>query len=165
MSALRAGLRIFPIHGCPTARIPDGFTGATLLCMLKLDHIRVGDVMHAGILSCAADATLREVAGIMCTHRVHAVAIIDKDDGPPRGVVADLDVVSAVGSGTEPTAAQTAATELPSVSSDERLVRAAQLMAEHGVSHLVVADAADGHPVGVLSTLDIAAVYAQGDLD
>lgn len=47
------------------------------------------------------------------------------------------------------------------MSSDERLERAAQLMAEHGVSHLVVVDAADGHPIGVLSTLDLAVVYAQ----
>jgi CBS domain-containing protein len=33
-------------------------------------------------------------------------------------------------------------------------------MAEHGVSHLVVVDAASRQPIGVLSTLDIAAVYA-----
>jgi CBS domain-containing protein len=33
-------------------------------------------------------------------------------------------------------------------------------MAEHGVTHLVVLDAAGGNPIGVLSTLDIAAVYA-----
>ena len=33
-------------------------------------------------------------------------------------------------------------------------------MTEHGVAHLVVVDAAGGYPVGVLSTLDIVAVYA-----
>jgi CBS domain-containing protein len=33
-------------------------------------------------------------------------------------------------------------------------------MAEHGVSHLVVLEAADGHPVGIISTLDIASAYA-----
>ena len=134
---------------------------ATLLCMLKLDHIRVGDVMHAGILRCAPDATLRDVAEIMATHRVHAVAISDHQSDRPRGVVSDLDVMAAMGSGVQPTAGQTATTEPLAVSSEERLARAAQLMAEHSVSHLVVADAADGHPVGVLSTLDIAAVYAQ----
>lgn len=44
------------------------------------------------------------------------------------------------------------------------LDRAAQLMAEHGISHLVVLDAAHGHRIGALSTLDIACVYAaEGD--
>jgi CBS domain-containing protein len=33
-------------------------------------------------------------------------------------------------------------------------------MSEHGVSHLVVLDNAGGRPIGVLSTLDIAAAYA-----
>ena len=32
-------------------------------------------------------------------------------------------------------------------------------MVQHGVSHVVVLDAANGHPCGILSTLDIAAAY------
>jgi len=37
---------------------------------------------------------------------------------------------------------------------------AAEVMAEHEASHLVVTHATSGHPVGVLSTLDLAAVIA-----
>jgi CBS domain-containing protein len=33
-------------------------------------------------------------------------------------------------------------------------------MAEHGVSHLVVRDPASGQPIGILSTLDVTALYA-----
>jgi CBS domain-containing protein len=33
-------------------------------------------------------------------------------------------------------------------------------MADRGVSHLIVVDAHSGHPSGILSALDIAAVYA-----
>ena len=37
-------------------------------------------------------------------------------------------------------------------------------MAEHGVNHLIVLDAASGYPVGIVSSLDIAAAYgADGD--
>jgi CBS domain-containing protein len=126
----------------------------------QLDHIRVHDAMHPGILSCDADATLGEVAGIMATHRVHAVAITDGSSGRPAGVVSDLDVVAAIASGEKPSLARAIATESPAVSSDERLDRASQLMAECGVAHLVVVDAASRQPIGVLSTLDIAAVYA-----
>lgn len=46
------------------------------------------------------------------------------------------------------------------MSADEPLQNAAQLMSEHGVSHLVVVEGAGGYPLGVLSTLDIAAAYA-----
>ena len=129
---------------------------------LQLDHIRVHDAMHRGILSCSADAPLGEVAGIMARHRVHAVAITDGESNRPAGVVSDLDIAAAIASGAEPSAAEAAATEPLAVSADERLDRAAQLMSEHAVSHLVVLDAASGYPNGILSTLDIAAVYAGG---
>jgi CBS domain-containing protein len=125
-----------------------------------LEHIRVRDAMHHGILSCTGDAPLGEVAGIMAKHHVHAVAIANGDGTRPLGIVSDLDVVAAAASGEDPSALQAAATEPLAVSADERLPRAAQLMAEHGVSHLVVLDAASGHPIGVLSTIDIATVYA-----
>jgi CBS domain-containing protein len=41
------------------------------------------------------------------------------------------------------------------------LDRAAQLMLEHGTDHLVVADPIDLRPVGVLSTLDVAAALSE----
>jgi CBS domain-containing protein len=127
-----------------------------------IDHVRVCDCMHRGIVSCPGDAPLGEVAALMSKHRVHAVAVTNGEGQRPVGVVSALDVVAAIASGAEPTARQAAATESISVSSRESLFRAAQLMAEHGVSHLVVLDSASGYPVGVLSTLDIAAVYAGG---
>jgi CBS domain-containing protein len=124
------------------------------------DHIRVRDVMHQGILSCSDDAPLTEAAAIMAKHHVHAVAVTRGDSRRPIGVVSDLDIAAAIASRQEPTVAQAAGTEPLAVSSGERLDRAAQLMAEHGVAHLVVIDAAGGQPIGVLSTLDLAAVYA-----
>lgn len=72
----------------------------------------------------------------------------------------DLYVVATAVSDTRPSAPQAAATEPLAVSADESLHRGAQLMAEHGVAHLAVLDAAGGYPVGGLSTLDIAAAYA-----
>ena len=125
-----------------------------------LNLVRVGDAMHAGILSCSADTPLGEVAGMMARNRVHALAVTQSADTHPVGVVSALDVVEAAVSGEERTALQAAVTEHVSVSTRESLQRAGQLMAERGVSHLVVLDAHSGQPVGVLSTLDIASVYA-----
>jgi CBS domain-containing protein len=73
-----------------------------------------------------------------------------------------MDVVTAIAVGADCAAGDAAATEPLVVSADEPLRSAAQLMSEHGVSHLVVVDGAGGYPLGVLSTLDIASVYADG---
>jgi CBS domain-containing protein len=125
----------------------------------SLRHARVSDCTHVGILSCASDAPLARVAGIMA-ERIDVVAVTDHEGAWPVGVVSDLDVVAAAVGGTGPSALQAAANEPLAVSADESLQCAARLMAEHGVAHLVVLDAASGYPVGVLSTLDIAAAYA-----
>ncbi|MGZ6300361.1 MAG: CBS domain-containing protein [Candidatus Limnocylindria bacterium] len=127
----------------------------------ELDHIRVGDCMHRGIFSCAADAPLGEIAGLMAKHRVHAVAVTEGIDGRAVGVVSDLDVVAAAATGGTPSAFQLAATEPLAISAGESLDRAAQLMSEHGVAHLIVLDESNGRPVGILSTLDVATVVSQ----
>src|SRR5207248_9274552 len=113
-----------------------------------------------GILSCTADAPFAEVAALMASHRVHMVAVTNDHSARPIGIVSDLDVMTAALSADEPTARQVAATEPLTVSADASLERAAQLMTEHGISHLVVLASSSGYPIGVLSTLDIAAVCA-----
>ena len=42
------------------------------------------------------------------------------------------------------------------IAPEETVRRAAQLMAEHEVAHLVVVDSETSRPVGVISTLDVA---------
>jgi CBS domain-containing protein len=117
--------------------------------------------MHPGVLTCAPDDSLRDVAAIMANHRVHAVVITTSNGERAVGVVSDLDVVAAAAAMTDCTAGQAGATETVTVSADEPLGSAAHLMNEHGVSHLVVLNSARGYPLGVLSSLDIAAVYAE----
>jgi CBS domain-containing protein len=118
--------------------------------------------MNRGLLTCSADDSLRHVATIMARNRVHAVVVTGGAPERPEGVVSSLDVIAGVATGTEPTAGQAATSEPLSVSARARVRTAAQIMNEHGVSHLVVVDAAGGYPIGVLSSLDIAAVYAGG---
>ncbi|HUA47556.1 MAG TPA: CBS domain-containing protein [Solirubrobacteraceae bacterium] len=118
--------------------------------------------MHPGVLTCGADDSLRDVAATMANHRVHAVVITAPNASHPVGVVSDLDVVASLAAGADCTASQAAATEGVTVSGDEPVAAAAQLMSEHGVSHLLVVDGGGGYPLGVLSTLDIVALYARG---
>lgn len=126
-----------------------------------LAQIRVREVMHTGILTTDASTPLRIVARLMSEQRVHAVAVSDPGHARrPWGIVTALDVAAAAATDMELTAGQAAATEVVTVLASDSLERAAHVMVEHGVSHVVVIDAVSGHPAGILSALDIAAAYA-----
>jgi CBS-domain-containing membrane protein len=58
------------------------------------------------------------------------------------------------------TAGATAATVALTIGPADTVQRAAQLMTEHGTTHLVVVDAGR-RPVGILSTLDVAAALGE----
>jgi CBS domain-containing protein len=127
----------------------------------------VADVMTPTVVHCRPDASLRDVAQLMTTRGIHAVYVfddVDDDDEPPAlwGVVTDLDLVAAWPVLDERSAGGTAVTPLVRIPSNEPLGRAAQLMAESGTAHLAVTDPVTCAPVGVLSTLDIARVIAEG---
>jgi len=134
---------------------------------LSPEGATVREAMHPGILTCAPDVSLVEIAELLATHRVHCVAVIGvaQREGARLvwGIVSDLDVVRAVHTaGAEPpTAGEIAATEPVTVDADEPLAAALQAMAEHDVHHLVVVDGAEPQPVGILSCLDVARAIAQ----
>jgi CBS domain-containing protein len=128
----------------------------------------VGDVMHAGVLSCRPDTPMHAVARIMVEQRVHAVVVDGIRRGrsgaehPVWGVVSDLDLVGRfdVGDLTSATAGDMSATPAVVVSPEETLSQAARLMHDYDVHHLLVVESATRRPVGVLSTMDVAAVIA-----
>lgn len=51
--------------------------------------------------------------------------------------------------------------DVQTISADETAERAAQLMAERDVDHLVVIEDTGAKPVGILSSLDIARCYGK----
>ena len=132
-----------------------------------LDEATVADTMTNGLISCAPETPLRNVARLMARYSVHAIFVFDfgrEDDETVElwGLVSDLDIVAAArGDIDERTARDSAVTPLVSVTSDMPLELAARLMAEHGVSHLAVLDPSSRRPVGVLSTLDVARTLAE----
>ena len=77
--------------------------------------------------------------------------------------MSDLDLAAAASEDVaKRTVREVAGSELVTVRANESLARAAQLMTEHQAPHLVVVQPSSGHPVGVLSTLDLAGVLAWG---
>jgi CBS domain-containing protein len=127
------------------------------------EQASVVDAMRVGIISCPPDTPLSDVARILATYRIHCVVVSEMEGARPLGVIADIDLAAAAASDSrQGTAGELARTEPVSVAADDSLERAAQLMAEHEVSHLVVIQPHSGHPVGVLSALDLAGVLAWG---
>jgi CBS domain-containing protein len=125
----------------------------------SLDQLMVADAMHPGVVTCPLETPLRDVAWMMGVYRIHAVVVYGEagEDGPELwGVVSDLDLVEAAADFAERTAAKIAATPLLMVEPADTLTRAAQIMAEHEVAHLIVVDRTSGRPIGMLSTLDVA---------
>lgn len=137
--------------------------------MPGFDHARVSDVMHPGIISCEAGATLTEVARVMATRRVHCIAVmgVSRSGGEKLvwNVITDLDLLRAgLNRGSDPIAAHLATTPIVTVTTLTPLREAAELMLQRGVSHVIVIDPTAERPTGVLSTLDIAGTFAWGEL-
>ena len=125
-----------------------------------LGRTHVEDAMHRGLVTCPPTTSLHVVARILAAHRIHAVVVADdrahEQDGI-WGVVSDVDLVTRLAAASADETAGSAAEPPPClVAPGDTLAYAVQLMAEHGVAHLLVADPVTGRPLGVLSTLDVA---------
>ena len=137
--------------------------------MPSLEHAKVADAMHPGILSCPADATLTEVARMMVTHHVHCLAVMniahdDSGESLVWGIISDLDLMRAGVSGEdEPRAATLAAQPIISIRPSMPLREAAELMLGQEATHLVVIEPDSERPIGILSPLDVAGVLAWGE--
>jgi CBS domain-containing protein len=133
-----------------------------------LEHALVEDVMRPGIISCGPETDLITVARTMAANHVHAVVVSGTEQTASGGehltwgIVTALDLAAAAlpGVGT-PDAGALASTEVVTVDAVEPLQHAAQLMAEHQLTHLLVVSGA--RPVGIVSTLDVAGCLAWGE--
>lgn len=115
---------------------------------------RVKDFASQTPVSCAADATIREAAGVMRDHRVSSLLLVE--GAALRGIVTDRDlrnrVVAEGLSVDEPVIA--IATEAPvSIESRALLFDAQKLMSQHQIHHLPVLD--EGQPVGMITATDL----------
>ena len=126
----------------------------------SIEHARVSDAMRAGVIGCPPDASLRTVAQIMATNHVHSVVLTAGDGGPVR-VITDRELLEAAGPGAEDRDAASIAIDPVTMTIDELLTRAVEVMLEQGVSHLLVVDDAQ-RALGVVSALDVAGVLAWG---
>jgi CBS domain-containing protein len=131
------------------------------------EHATVADAMRVGIISCQADTSLRAIAELMASYHVHAVVVEreveESGAGQGWGIVSDVELARAAARGElQATAGELAGSSPAFIAPAEPLTRAAELMVEQRVSHLIVSTAPTARPAGIISTLDLAVAIAWG---
>jgi CBS domain-containing protein len=135
-----------------------------------LADLRVADAMHPGILTCPRETPLRSVARMMAAYDVHAIVVFGGLETSREtefwGVVSDLDLIGAALAGDldDRTAETIASTPVLLVSGRETVEEAARRMTENAIARLIVVEPDTKRPVGIISTLDIAAALAGTEL-
>jgi CBS domain-containing protein len=167
------------IGGSSPSRCPGASAGRMIVWSLRVKGktmnpaastsptISVSTVMHHGMVNTPPQTPLTEVAAQMAHHCVHCVVVDGLARGPRRseklvwGILSDLDLMKAAAAGAmEETAGEHAGTELTTIYARDTVDHAAQLMAEHESTHLVVVSPETGMPIGVISSLDVAGALA-----
>jgi predicted transcriptional regulator len=104
----------------------------------------------------------------MADESIHCVLVVgierrERGERLTWGIVSDLDLMGALQPGCEnASAGDLAATDVLTVEPTDSLEHAAQLMAEHETTHLIVTSPTTDRPLGIVSSLDIARLAAEG---
>ncbi len=129
-----------------------------------MPYMKVGDLLKGyGFISVTPDKTVREAAKVMANKGIGFLVVVDSSD-PRRvvGVLSERDIIRALASNKEDAKVEELMTkDVVTVKDTDTLYKAAKLMREHSIRHLVVVNE-DGIPVGVLSIRDL--TYEEGAL-
>ena len=123
----------------------------------------VHDAMRVGVITCRPQTRLSDVARMMVGYDVHSVVVADVE--PERGlwgIVTSLDLARVAGDLDTVTARDVASTDLTTIRSNEPLRQAAEIMTEHGTTHLIVLQPDSDDPVGMISARGLAGALAYG---
>ncbi len=129
-----------------------------------MPYMKVRDLLKGyGFISITPDKTIRDAAKVMVSKGVGFLVVVDSSD--PRkllGVISERDVIRAVASNKENSKVEELMIkDVITIKDTDTLYKAAKLMKEHSIRHLVVVNEEDV-PVGVLSIRDL--TYEEGAL-
>jgi CBS domain-containing protein len=123
------------------------------------EDAKVHDAMKIGVVTCRPETSLRDIARMMASYRIHSI-VVEEAESRPFGIVSAIDIATAESDLAETRARDVASTDLVTIPANETLEQAARLMSEHGVTHLIATQPDTGRPVGVISASGLAAVLA-----
>jgi CBS domain-containing protein len=127
----------------------------------SVEHARVSDAMNNSIVTCSRDAGLSEMGRLMASHHIHSL-VVSLGDPARWALVSDVDIAQAAIGRPDATAKDLAA-PATGIPNEATLIRAIEVMREQRTSHLIVTDAENGNPTGMISALDIAGIVGWGE--
>ena len=132
--------------------------------LMALSSVSVRDVMSPGVIAIPSDSSVRTCARTMFERRTHAVLVVDSRSREPIGWVTHQDVLRYLRADPFTTLAGAAVREVPAyIEPDATVEQAADMMVAEQTTHLLVGSP-QLIPVGVLSSWDLVAHYAQPKL-
>ena len=128
-----------------------------------MNENKVQDWMHCGVITCAPETPVIDVAAKLDAHDISALVVVD-ENGDALGVISRTDLVKArfiapYMKHWRGLSAQHLMTKpVISVSAETTIEEAAQLLFEKHIHRLVVVEKSGYHlhPVGILSVTDLA---------
>ena len=126
----------------------------------------VRDLMHAGLLTCPAEASLGQVAVLLTRHHVHALVVAGADK-QPVGIISDSDLLAgewlsadsdSLAAMRKLTAGELMSSPIDTIEGSQPLSLAAHLLIEKHINRLLVTE--QGVPAGVISTSDFVSSIA-----
>jgi CBS domain-containing protein len=118
--------------------------------------VNIQDVMNTELLTIAPENTLREAAQRMSERNVGAALLLDAAIGSYLGIITERDLLNAIAAGDDPDVrrvADSATSNIVTVSADASLEQAAEKMMQGGFRHLLVVTSGDA--IGVVSMRDL----------
>ena len=116
----------------------------------------VRDFMRPGVITVSEDASLRQAERAMVQHRVHAILLLGRTDGRPIGWVTTRGMLRWLDDDLGLVPARKGVTESPTyISPSATAHEAVAALESSGVTHLLVARAADETPQGVVADIDV----------
>jgi CBS domain-containing protein len=129
----------------------------------------VRDLMHAGLLTCSANATLGRVAAMLSEYHVHALVVVDQNEHA-LGIISDYDLLAGEWLATDAqdlktmrklTAGELMSSPIQSVEADVPIKVAAQILVDKDIQRLLVTESSI--PVGIISLSDFVAYLASAE--
>jgi CBS domain-containing protein len=120
------------------------------------ESMNIQDVMDTELLTIAPETTLREAAQRMSGRNVGAALLLDVAIGSYLGIITERDLLNAIAAGDDPDVqrvADSATSNIVTVSADASLEQAAEKMIKGGFRHLLVVT--NGDAIGIVSMRDL----------
>ena len=122
-----------------------------------MDDIFVARLMTSDLVTVTPDTLVEEAGQTILEHEISSLVVVDEDNHL-EGILTTTDFVTIVAESfpkAETTVSRYMTTDVVTISPQDPIVDAAELMLETGVHHLPVVDNSD-EVVGIVTTTDLA---------